>query len=409
MSWEDNIANGLIIVTGDGKEYRPLYKIEEITEDFNHAEFDFPNIAGTLVLKSEAKGRKKKLEFYFQGENHLDTYEEFRTSTKDKRPWKITHPMYGLIIAQAVSITYDSSWLGTTKINATLIETITEEAPKLSVVPQAQVEKLVEEFNEVSGTAFEGKLKDGSSVINLLDLNLGTIYNESEGIKKTDLQASDYFNLFTKAEAYILDVTAEPLQAITAIKDVIMYPSLFEIAVRTRINLLVSQFNSLVAEITELVSPDDKLVFENNAGNLISAMLISAATPFDDNDYGNSDTVLEISQLISDAFDTYLESLDTLSTDNGGDTNSYIPDFNSINSLSDVVDYTLSNLYNIALSAGQERIIFLEDDSNLITLTHRFYGLLADDSTIDEFIRVNKIGLSELLQIKKGRKIKYFV
>ncbi len=409
MSWQDNIENGLIIITGDGKEYRPLYKIEEITEDFNHAEFDFPNIAGTLVIKSEAKGRKKKLEFYFQGEDHLDIYEQFRVSTKDRRPWKITHPMYGLIIAQAVSITYDASWIGTTKINATLIETITDEAPKLSVVPQAQVEKLVEQYNETTGTAFEGKLKDGSSVINLLDLNLGTIYDESDGIKLTDLEASDYFNLFTAAEAKILDVTAEPLLAITAIKDVIMYPSLLEISVRTRINLLVSQFNLLVSEITELVTPDDKLVFENNAGNLISAMLVSAVTPLDSTDYGNSDTVLEISQLISDSFDTYLESLDSLQSDNGGDTDSYIPDFDSINNLSEVVDYTISNLYNIALNAGQERIILLEEDSNLITLTHRFYGLLADDSTIDEFIRINKIGLSELLQIQKGRKIKYFV
>lgn len=409
MSWEDNISNGLIIVTGDGKEYRPLYKIDSITEDFNHAEFDFPNIAGTLVLKSEAKGRKKTLEFYFQGDNHLDTYLEFRNSTKDKRPWKITHPMYGLIIAQAVSITYDPSYLSGTKITATLIETITEEAPKLSVVPQAQVEKLVEEFNEISGEAFEAKLKDGSSVINLMGLNLGTVYDPSEGVKKTDLQASDYFNLFNQAESYILDVTAEPLLAITAVKDVIMYPYLFEIAVRDRINLLVSQFNSLVADITELVTPDEKLVFENNAGNLISAMLLSAVNPLDDNDYGNSDNVLEISQLITDAFDSYVESLDVLQTDNGGDINSYVPDFDSMNSLSDVVDYTISNLYNIALNAGQERIIFLEEDSNLISLTHRFYGMLSDDSTIDEFIRVNKIGLSELLQIKKGRKIKYFV
>ena len=66
-------------------------------------------------------------------------------------------------------------------------------------------------------------------------------------------------------------------------------------------------------------------------------------------------------------------------------------------------------LFVIALSAKQERIEYISNDSNLISLTHRFLGLEPNDSTIDQFIRINKIGLNEFLQIKKGREIKYYV
>jgi len=73
-----------------------------------------------------------------------------------------------------------------------------------------------------------------------------------------------------------------------------------------------------------------------------------------------------------------------------------------------LVNYTISNLFNIAINAKQERSIIVEDDTNLVALAHRFYGLAPDDSTIEDLMLGNKIGLSELLIIKKGRKISYY-
>jgi hypothetical protein len=52
--------------------------------------------------------------------------------------------------------------------------------------------------------------------------------------------------------------------------------------------------------------------------------------------------------------------------------------------------------------------LVLEEDSNVIILAHRFFGLLDDDSTIDQFIANNKIGLSQLMQVKKGTVVIYY-
>lgn len=409
MSWQEAINQGLIITTGDGKVYRPIYSMSPRTTEFNMAEFDFPNIRGTLAVKSEARGRRYTMDFYFQGDDHLDVSSEFEKSSYDKRPWIVEHPMHGVMVMQASSITYDNTGLNVTKITAQLIETLSEIAPKQSTVPQNQIAIDVENFGTTSDESFEARLKDGSLSINGLTLNMLGIYDETATIKKSEIQANEYFNLFNKANALILDITAEPLLAIQAVKDVIMYPSLFEVSVKDRINMILEQYQSLVDGITELITPDEKLIFENNAGNLVASMVQAVSNPFDDNDYGNMVDVLSTIDILADFFNEFLTDLDGLQTDNNGDTDSYIPDYDVISSLSGVVNYTIASLFEIALGAKQERIVVLEHDDNLINLTHRFYGLVEDDSTIDEFIRNNQIGLNELLLIKKGREIKYYV
>ncbi len=409
MSWIEQIKNGLVITTGDGKIWTPLFFDAPITEEFNVAEFMFPNIEGTLVKKSESKGRRHTIDFHFQGDDHLDVYEQFRLSTKDKRPWIISHPMHGQLTVQVPSLTYDTTGLNITKITASLIETITEDAPKSSIGAKNQIAKDLELFGEVSDSAFELNIDSGSDSYNLLSSNLTDVYNESASIKKTDLQSNEYFNLFKKAESALLNVTSDPLLAIQGMKDVINYPSFFATTVRTRFDLLISQFSSLSDGIANLITPNDKLIYENNAGALIGAIANAISTPLNDDDYGNAVDVLDIVNDFISAYNQYQLNLDTLQTDNGGDPDSYIPDFDSNNTLTGLVNFTIANLFEIAIGAKQERIVYLEVDSNLIIQTHRFYGLIEDDSTIDEFIRNNKIGLSEILQLKKGRQLKYYV
>jgi hypothetical protein len=69
----------------------------------------------------------------------------------------------------------------------------------------------------------------------------------------------------------------------------------------------------------------------------------------------------------------------------------------------------ISNLYSIAFAAKQEREYVLDKDSNPILLTHKFYGLDKNDVNLEKFISTNDIGLTEILNIRKGRKIVYYV
>jgi len=410
MAWIDKINTGILITTGDGKEYRPQYMNSPKSFDFNISEFEFPHVRGTLVDRRERKGRRYTLEISFQGNDHMEIAEQFEQSSLDKRAWTVSHPMHGAMLMQPASLTFDNTAINVTKITATLIETLGDVAPKTSVPVKEQSIKAVESFNDSSSTAFEGKLKGaGSDEINQLTLEMLGIYNEAEPLIDDNDQANEYFNLFNTANALIVDLTQEPLLAIQAVNQVIMYPSLFATTAQTRINMLIAQFVSLSDGIENLITPNEKLIYENMAGNIISAMVNASVNPLSDSDYGNSVDVLAVIGLINANYDTFIENLDSLQTDNGGDTDSYIPDWQSASDLSGLVAYATSNLYDIALNAKQERLVYLEYDSNIIIQTHRFYGLQQNDSTIEEFKRNNKIGLSENLQLKKGRLMRYYV
>jgi hypothetical protein len=77
--------------------------------------------------------------------------------------------------------------------------------------------------------------------------------------------------------------------------------------------------------------------------------------------------------------------------------------------LNSLINFTVSNLFSIALKAKQERSIVLDKDSNWVLLTHRLYGIDKADKNIEELMKSNDVGLNEILQVKKGRRVVYYL
>jgi len=105
MSWQDKLQNiQFSIKTGDGKEWFPLFKTGEKSKEFNTSIYDFIDVPKSLVERKQPKSSKYPLTFWFDGENHIETAEEFERSANDNRYWTITHPYYGTIKGQPLSI-----------------------------------------------------------------------------------------------------------------------------------------------------------------------------------------------------------------------------------------------------------------------------------------------------------------
>lgn len=408
MSWLDKIQNSLIIITGDGKEYKPNWLNATKAVDYNVAEFEFPQLPGTLVQKREPKGRRFNLELYFQGEEHLELSEAFEVSSSDKRPWQMEHPFYGTIFCQPLGLTFDNTAYNVSKITGVVVETILEDAPKTSQDPVDKIENDAADLYETMAESFANDVTPDTNDIQSLQDNTNVIYNEGASSIKNTVEAENYFNLYTAANSAILNATSEPLAAINAVQAMINAPALFSEAVDTRINLLIAQFNRLRESIVNIITPSGKKIYENNGGAIISAMALSAATPQED-DYENRNDSIRVIENLLLVYNQYIVDLDGLQSDNGGQPDSYIPNGDAMLGLSSLIKYTISNLFNISLGAKQERTYILEDDNNIINLAHRFYGLQPDDSTINQIIKNNNIGLNELLQLKKGRTITYYI
>lgn len=407
MSWVDKIQNDFLITTGDGKTYKVNWINPSKSVDFNVSEFEFPNLAGTLVQRGTPKGRRYSIEVFFQGENNIEDSSAFETSANDPRAWTVSHPLYGTIIAQPINLAFDDSRHNVTKITGTLIETITQDNPKNTIVPADKITSDKLDLDEVVAYSFANDVPEPNinDITNLTE-KTSVVYNEGKKSVKTTLDAEEYFNLFNTANAAILEASEAPLEAMRAVQAMINAPGLFADSVKNRITTLVNTFTKLRDSIATITGRREKKVYESTGATMVSVMAQASITNID---YRNAREVLAVVDSITEVYDIYISDLDNLQSDNASSPESYIPDANSLIGLNNIINFTVSNLYDVALGSKQERSIILDDDSNIFLLVHRFYGLQIDDSTIVQFIDQNDLGLNEMLGIRKGRRILYYV
>lgn len=411
MSWLDTVDKDLIIKTGDGKTYKPLWKPSTKSVEYNIAEFEFPGVEGTLVSRGTSKGTKYAVEMYFQGDSHLDDSAAFEKSARDNRMWTISHPLYGSIYVHPSGLNFDNTRYNISVITGTLLETITDQYPKITVDPVDKInaDKITLDATFAQSYATVVTTPEIADM-NSLQRNNTTLFNEAKKAIKTTTDFQNITNLYQKANSDILKIIL-PIQnavvvPIQSLQAVITYPAKLADTVTNRIALLKRQFVLLGSTLSTITRKNDKHTYENNQGVLVSSMAETSVTNYD---YKNSDEVLAVTADIVATYNQYIADIDSLQTPTGGDEDSYIPDQASIDGLRALINFTVSNLLAIAVDSKQARYLICEEDTNLILLAHRLYGLLPDDSTIQTIAADNNIGLNEYLIIPKGRKIVYYV
>lgn len=407
MAWQEKITNELLIVTGDLRLYAfPLWVNPSKTIEWNVTDFSFINTDGVLSKRAKLLGRKYHLEFYIQGDNHLEEYAKFERSANDKGAWQITHPYYGAFNATVKSMEVDNSSLNVTKITCTAVETITEENP------QAQ-------FNTVDTIRLKKEELDTKVAQNLTEPpspndvdNLRTVssrnFNLVNKLVETLDDASVYFQAFSTLNNAINGITAAPIIAMNEAVAFISAPGQFAANVQYRLQMLVDTFSNLRVKILNLFSiPAKKLFFIQATAN-ISSMFEAAVTPLPGN-YTNSLQALATVDTLNVQYRQYLEDIDSLQGLNGSNPDYFIPDYESMQLLHELYTLTVSNLLQIAMNGKMEISVFTEDDSNVISLTHKYYGKDNFDENIQNFINQNNLSYREIgLGIKKGRKIVYY-
>jgi len=377
MSWEQNIEKEYKITTGEGSVFSVLWQVASKAYEFNVSQFEFIGVKGTLVDRREVKGRTFPIEVYLQGDDHLKTAKRFETASFDKRPWKIDHPLYGLLTVQPMSLQFNNTEsVNYTKISGVVMETMTKSGVQTTRDPIDTIEGLQTKSLNTSAQAFE---ITAVPVPTDMATNNETIYNLGKSKISVQSEFEGYFNAYTEATNAIDNAVAEPLAAVRIMQAVIEAPARFYNDVKTRVDLFNQQATALMSALTiNLNTPkSQKALFENNVLSLISSMSLASGLPLK-KDYRTSKDVVDIITIIINIYNRYVTILGQLQTGNGS-------------------------------NPKQERLYVLEDDDNVIVLSHRFYGPSTDDDKLNQFIDENNIGLSEILGLKKGRVVKYYI
>lgn len=412
MSWIEQVNKDFEITTGDGRKYIPEWMNANKNTSFNTKEFNFPGVPGTLVDRREPKGSKFELEIFFQGEDHLDVAQAFDISSKDKRFWTISHPLYGILNVQPSSLLFDNTKHNVSKITGVVTETITEINPKAIVIPEDKIEEDTEFANDQMASSFENNVTPTSTDINTAKADNAQAYATVETKIENDSDGQSYFNALNDAQNAMTNAAADAGAAIRKTQSFILAPALFAQSVKSRLSMLTENFSNLRKNIdgtAETVSKNTKKFYEVQAGATLTAIALASSIPFDDNDYNNRPKVVDVIEIILEVFVEYLEDLDAMQLGSGGDPNDYVATAETIIQINNLLNYTMSNLFQIGLEARQERFYTTPDKTDLISLSHKLYGLANGDESINELIRNNSFGLKHMLEIAKDITVKYYI
>ncbi len=405
MSWINKIENiKFSIKTGDGKEFFPLWKPGEKSIEYNTASFDFIDVEKSLVERKKPKSGKYPLTFWFQGYDNIEQAQEFEDSAKDNRYWTITHPFYGVIKGQPLSLSRNDANYNITEVSVDFWESIVFDYPKSNLSIQDNTLVRRDSVMENSATAYSSKKVQSSEDIQKNKESNALVSKSFETIQ-TDETNVDYQNALSKAQKSAENLLVNPNIAIIDAQQLLSGPSFYDVDVLPRVNAYKTAFNTLFRGFNSVA---DKLFFESQGATCL-ANLCNASVNFNfETDYLIVADVDYVSNTVLELYNNYLDLIDGAGTSNYDVENGYQPDAVVQSELHDLVMFTISNLFDLAFDAQQERIVYLPKDSNLVLLTHKYMGL-ANDENMQRFREINNIKLKELFRIKKGRKIKYYV
>lgn len=429
MSYLDSINNRISIRTGDNVLYSSKegqtgsvkygLKVlqQSISQDqtYQLGEFNFINVPGRLLIQTVNLGRVFPLEIYFDGPDHLIISERFRISCNNKAPWTIEHPIYGIVKVKTSTLSFNNSAISYTKINGIVMETIADLPQGSGLLPLDQVAPLRDLYFEDAVLSFTETPTPGD-ITQLTNDNKVAFQNAVPTITLPE-DFEKLNNAYNTAITYINIATQEPILMMRATMQVLLLPAQFNIEVKQRFTVLINTFNALRQTLFGIIGVSSKQLFQNKSGATIAALCEAAATPLP-TDYRNAKDVLEVIGNIIACRNFYYQDMDTMQTTTGGTLQSFVANAQSITTLNNLVNTTVTGLYQIALSAKSQRSIVVEKDTNLIPLCHRLYGLDNNDVNLNDLWDQNSkgiyfedkvLGLNEILIIPKGHEIVYYV
>lgn len=409
MNWQNKLSDIKFKITTPGKRdwYPFLITNFEKNIEFNGTQYDYIGRPGSFFVRKQPKGRSFPLEFAFQGADNQSEAELFeQASRKSAAAWTIIHPFYGKIVCHPLSLSMNSSGLNSTVIKCQVIET-TIPSTKLDKTPaKDKVKNLSLLVNNNANT-----LLSTSTInmhINAKDLQRAVkqttiIGNIVSNVTKLDSEYKSYKKFISVAENELNNYSAITTTYISAIQSAISLPSIVASNIGSRINCIENLLNSTFNSILGVAKPTYfQKIFYNLLGVICISKMADAVTVKNTGDF---QTGVEILFYINKLQSDYGKFLSVLASLEGSD---YTPDHDLMFSLNEQVNETCFYLYSIIFEAKQERTFYCDKDTNVILLAHRLYGL-ASEENIKTVKENNKIGLSELFNIKKGRSILYYV
>jgi hypothetical protein len=424
MSWKDRVKETIQFISPEGNTFIALWRGNARSKEKKLGLFDYPKVRGTVVQDLDITSTRYPLTFFFEGENHDVEAERFFTACDERGPWKINHPVKGILslyllnVAELVdpiesgNITeFTTEWVES--IDPTIVQSVRKLIPK--------VKNGIFDLNSLSVDQFNERLYlNLASELSAIEVAIGkivTAYNQTIGAVFSKF--SEINSAINAIQRGITDtfqaVIFKPLQLAGQIQELVQLPSL----VLTDFQAKFAAYNEFSQQIfglsptgTDKEAINTALSLELTLSAAIGALAqigITAIGDADDPIYIQTrPQAFEFADDLSQIFIDITDNLD-LAQENVKDNPVDVQYFSQLLSfpaafrtMLDAIDYISKQAFNLSI----EKRFILEKPRAPIEITITEYGELGEnDNNFDLFIQSNKLKKNDILVLPAGREV----
>jgi len=420
MSWEQRIKEAAY-TSPNGN--RLTFDFEDVSYNWTKkaTAYEFANVNGTYIQSRGTSGRRFPMLCYFSGDDHDIEAKGFVALLNEDGFGRLEHPLYDPAdVVPFGEITRRDDLK--TAANQTVLEV--EFWETLGVIYPAgdtdlsgTVTASVDDFNAASAAQFEKQIDLDSEAETItfkdrVESFLGEVSEATSRIAATTEKVNDQFNQVNDSINRGIDVLIrDPLTLAFQTKIAIQAPARAATAIRDRLDA----YGNLAADIfgrPDATSSDANKFLTRDlfASGYVSGSVVSVIN----HQFDTRSEALEAALTLLDQWETYLTWLDANWDYLAALDTEALPAYNLVDigqgyqSLVDAVGLAAGFLVRISFTLKQERAVVLDRARNMLELGYELYGEGFEDQ-LDFFINSNNLSGVEILEIPKGRKIKYYV
>ena len=420
MAWTDRLGPAAYISPG-GRRFAFSYENVSRTVNKKTSAFQFPGVDGSFIQDLGREGRQYPIRAFFSGPDYDIAAAAFESALLERGRGRLEHPLYGVITVVPFGTITRRDDLKTAA-NQAVIELVFFEALEL-VYPQSDGD-LAGLTNAAISAANTAGAADFAAGLNI------ELVADREGF--LDTVNSIVSDIETQMQP-IFDLQADAQRSFNRVQR----------SINRGVSVLVDQPLTLAAQFQQLIEAPARIVSDINArldayGNL-ARMITGYTAPAapDQNDLNtfrindlvaNAAVVASVVSVVNNRFetqpvalaaaDTLLTQLDTIVTwrertfnelaarTTGGRAS--VDTGGAYQGTQQAVAIGAQYLVDVSFTVPQERRIVIDRDRTIIDLAGEIYRRV-DNEILDFLINTNQLTGSEILQLRRGQSVVYYV
>jgi prophage DNA circulation protein len=412
MAWQDRL-NEAAYTPPNGP--RLVLKYEEVrtATELRGSRFQFANVEGTYVQGTGSSGREFPMRIYFNGEDHDTQAAAFLRALRDTGEGTLEHPIAGRVQVVPLGRIVQRNNLATaaneSAFEVTFWETIGALYPSSQSDPASDVLAAVSGFNTAVATAYEGdiSLETGSELAELTN----EIKARTEQVKKfltpiaatVESVSNQFDDIADSITGGINVLVGTPLTLAFQIVQLAQAPArafaLWQDKIEAYANL-AANITTAGARTPTVDRTAQNLFLTDDlyASGALTGVIVGAIN----NEFTTQPDAIEAAQAIlaqAGTLNTWREqNFEALGETDTGE---------SYQQWQEAASLCAGFLVQISFTLAQERIITTERDRSIVDLCAELYGSV--DDKLDFFINSNSLTGDEIIEIPRGRSIKYYV